>query len=267
MTTRTEPPAAAARAAAIAWHRGHHDAICDSIVPWAHGRVVRASEFPTYWDYNLLYAAGPLDGIDATELARVADERLGDLAHRHVQVEDERAGERLRAGFQALGYRATPLLYMRHEGDLPPVRDDVRLREAPDAESEPLRRRWFVEDPWQDAAVLDAFIRDEGRVFAQLGGHVLLAEDPGSAAPVAYVRIRVAGAVGEVAEAYAAPEFRNRGIGGALVAAGVRSMAAAGARHVFIVADGAGRSQGLYGRLGFRTVWVLHQFVRRPGTI
>src|SRR3712207_5280914 len=217
MTRRSSP----ARDAAIAWHVGQHRAICDVQRSWDHGELVRATARPSYWDYNKVYATGPLADWSAEDLARVADEHHGDLAHRQVQVEDEEAGLRLRPGFEAMGWKATPLVFMAHGGDIPPVPDGLELREAPDAAAEPLRRVWYPEDEWaRDPEILDAFIREERGVHEVLGGHVLVVEGDGPDGLVAYVRIRIAGNTGEIAEAYAIPAVRGRGIGTALVLAG-----------------------------------------------
>ena len=57
------------------------------------------------------------------------------------------------------------------------------------------------------------------------------------------------------------PALRGRGTGGALVAAAAR---AGGASETFIVADDEGDPKRLYLRLGFRPVWIQHEFTRRP---
>ena len=261
--TPPDAPRDDARAAAIAWHRDQQRAICDRIQPCEHGELLRACNRPSYWDYNGVYADTPVAGVDVEALAGLAERHHGDLAHRHVQEQDEAAGRRLRPAFEAMGWKATPLVFMAHAGELPAVPGDLTLREAPDEEAEPLRRRWYPEDEWaRDPQVLEAFLREEREVHAVLGGHVVLVD--GDEGPIAYVRVRIAGDVGEVAEAYVVPEARGRGIGAALVAAGAQAIAAAGASHNLIVADGDGRPQHLYGRLGFRPVWTLHQFLRLP---
>ena len=41
-------------ARARAWRHAAHTAVCDVIVPWAHGTIVRATRHPTYYDFNLV---------------------------------------------------------------------------------------------------------------------------------------------------------------------------------------------------------------------
>src|SRR3954470_21610910 len=126
MTTTTEAlasDAAAARSAAIAWHRRQHERVCDRVEPWEHGIAVRATAHPTYWDYNLVVLDGDGSGATAEALAAVAEAHHGDLAHRQVQVLSEAAGERLRPGFEALGFHASTLKFMALAGSLPTAAD------------------------------------------------------------------------------------------------------------------------------------------------
>jgi hypothetical protein len=37
-----------AAAAARDWRHAYHAGVCDTIEPWEHGTVVRASRYPTY---------------------------------------------------------------------------------------------------------------------------------------------------------------------------------------------------------------------------
>src|ERR687897_2082151 len=109
-----------AAARARAWVHGAQAAVCDVVQPWEHGTVVRATRHPTYWDYNLVRVEDDAD-IDADELVAFADEALAGLAHRRVGFEVVSAGERVRAGLEALGWKATCLVWMLHEGEAPPA--------------------------------------------------------------------------------------------------------------------------------------------------
>lgn len=79
--------------------------------------------------------------------------------------------------------------------------------------------------------------------------------------PSAYALFLTDGATAEVEQVYVKPGLRGYGTGGALVAAAAR---AAGASETFIVADDEGDPKRLYLRLGFRPVWIQHEFTRRP---
>jgi hypothetical protein len=41
-------------ARARAWRNATHAAVCDVLAPWAHGTVVRATAYPSYFDFNLV---------------------------------------------------------------------------------------------------------------------------------------------------------------------------------------------------------------------
>jgi ribosomal protein S18 acetylase RimI-like enzyme len=254
------------RDAVIAWHARRHALIADSIEPWGHGALVRASAYPSYYDYNLVRVEDAATGCSAADLAAVAERHHGDLGHRRVRVNDEAAGERLRPEFAALGWRCRAIESLVLAGDPPPADGAVRVRRAPDAEARPLREEWYREEPWmttedQTRAFLDA----EEEVHAKLGGDVLLVDGEGPGGLGAYVGVLRAGDTGEIGEAYATPALRGRGIGGALVAAAARDLAASGVRTIIIEADTEGRARRLYRRLGFAHVWTFHDFTRLPG--
>jgi ribosomal protein S18 acetylase RimI-like enzyme len=43
-----------AAAHARGWHHARQAAVCDVLEPWAHGTVLRASRYPSYYDFNLV---------------------------------------------------------------------------------------------------------------------------------------------------------------------------------------------------------------------
>jgi hypothetical protein len=57
-----------AREHAIAWRRGYQARVCDRLEPWAHGTVVRITELPSFYDYNLARVDGPDPGVGAERL-------------------------------------------------------------------------------------------------------------------------------------------------------------------------------------------------------
>ena len=40
------------------WHHATQAAVCDVLEPWAHGTVVRATRYPSYFDFNLVRVEG-----------------------------------------------------------------------------------------------------------------------------------------------------------------------------------------------------------------
>jgi ribosomal protein S18 acetylase RimI-like enzyme len=251
------------RERAIAHHHARQSAVCDRSVAWEHGTAMLASEVPGFYEYNVVRLEGPDPGISVAELAAAADRLLDGLAHRQVTVEDLGAGERLRPGFEALGWDADRLVWMELEGaaHAAPATAPPEIAEAPLERTRALREAWFSTSGWTPtpAAARDFMVLEE-RVAGRLGTRALMAWGPGGNA-VGYATFAVTGAAAEVEQAYVDPAHRGRGIGGALVAAAVD---AAGAETTFIVADDEADAKRLYERLGFTPVWVTHQFTRRP---
>jgi GNAT superfamily N-acetyltransferase len=251
-TTKTD---ADARERAIAWRRSEHARVCDVVEPHEFGTSVQCTFMPTFWFFNSLRVEGPDPGVSADALVHAADVVQGQLAHRLVEVEDEAAGARVRPGFEALGWAAEALAWLRLDGPPP---QGPELEEVPFPQTRPLRLEWAAQSQWaEDAEAARRFSEHEDRTAELRGSRALMA--PGG---VGFVNFRRDGDTGEIEQVYVTESERGRGLGGALVTAAVR---AAGAPETFIVADTEGDSKRLYERLGFRQVWIQHVFTRRPG--
>jgi GNAT superfamily N-acetyltransferase len=251
----------AARDRAIALRHGRQAAICDRSVPWEHGTAVFASDVPNFYDYNEVRLEGPDPGISLDDLVAAADRLLEGLAHRQVEVEDAAAGERLRPGFEALGWNAERLVWMELEGAALGTRAAVDITEVALARTRPLREAWFTTSGWMsEPESARAFMALEERVAARAGTRALIAWGAGGGA-LGYVTFSVTHGTSEVEQAYVEPRHRGGGVGGALVAAAVE---AAATPTTFIVADDEQDAKRLYARLGFAPVWIQHQFTRRP---
>jgi ribosomal protein S18 acetylase RimI-like enzyme len=248
-------------ARAIEWRRALAARVCDDVRAWEHGTVVRASAFPTYYHYNLVRVEGPDPGLEAAALAEVADEELAGLEHRRVEIEDLAAGDRVRSGFEAMGWVAERLAFLHRE--LPaPEREPpagTTLDVAPFEASRPLRLAWRGESLWDDPP---DFVRVEEAAAALVGSRSVVGSAGGE--PAGFSAFAAHGDTMEVELVFCLPERRNRGLGGALVSRALAAGAAAGARHALIEADDDGDAKRLYERLGFRTIWVRHSFTRRP---
>jgi GNAT superfamily N-acetyltransferase len=247
---------------AIEWRHALAARVCDDIRAWDHGTVVRASAFPSYYHYNLVRVEGGDPGLDAGRLAAFADEALAGLQHRRVDVEDLAAGERVRPGFEAMGWVCERLAFLHRE--LP-----ARERDAPAGMSlevgafeatRPLRMAWQGDSIWGDPP---DFFRVEEAAAALVGTRSVVASAGGE--PAGFSAFAAHGDTMEVELVFCLPERRNAGLGGALVSRALVVGAAEGVRHALIEADDVGHAKRLYERLGFRTIWVRHSFTRRPG--
>jgi ribosomal protein S18 acetylase RimI-like enzyme len=218
---------------------------------------VRCSDHPGFWDYNSLRLEVADPGVSADDLAAEADRLQGDLRHRRMEVEHEEAGRRLRPGFEALGWRTSRLVWMTL-CEPPP---------GPDFEEVPMGLTRALRLDWSRSEGYELSERDfqrqadaEEDVARRRGVRALVARDEAGEL-TAYALFQTDGDTAEVEQVYVKPTIRGRGIGGALVTAAAR---AGGATETFIVADDEGDPKRLYERLGFRPVWIQHEYTRRP---
>jgi len=202
----------------------------------------------------------------ATWLAGEGDRLLDGLSHRKIEVQDEGVGERLRAGFDALGWWTTRLAWMLRPlaGGPPDPGAGGPGGEVDPAAIRGLREEWLTAEPGApDGEEIQRFLEVEDRV-ARIRPPVRCLAVVEDGAPVGFVRLMVAGEMGEVVDVYTTPAHRGHGHGRALVAAALADAAAAGAREALIVADDEDWPKELYAALGFTTAWRPHDFVRRP---
>jgi ribosomal protein S18 acetylase RimI-like enzyme len=241
---------------ARAWVHRRQELVCDVAEPWAHGTVLRASRYPTYWDFNVLRVEDE-PGIGADELVEAADEALAGLAHRRIDFDRVAAAEPLRAELEARGWRALRLLYMRHQGE-PPEPPALAIDEVAYDDVNRLRRRWHEEDfPGLDPGDHPEHARE---VALARGARIFAVRDGGEA--IAFAQIEQIEAAAEIGQVYVDPGRRSEGLGTALTTAAI---AAAGpVADLWISADDEDRPKRLYSRLGFRPVWTSMELTRLP---
>ncbi len=251
-------------ARARAWRTAGQAAVCDVIEPWAHGTVVRATRYPTYWDYNVVRVedAPPLG---AGELAAFARDALAGLAHARLDFDVIAAADALRAGLTALGWRSTRLLWMRHDPSAAQAAPAaaapaIALEQVPYEAVLELRRRWHEEDFGQfdpGAPEHQHYLVAAREVALSRGARVFAVRAGG--APIAFTQLERMGEGAEVSQVYVHPEHRGRGVGTALTRAAIG--AARDVADLWIVADDEDRAKDLYARLGFRGVWRSMEFL------
>ena len=243
-------------ARARAWRDATHAAVCDVFEPWEHGTVVRATHYPRYFDFNVVRVEKD-PSMSVEELMAFADEALAGLTHRRVDFDLLDAAEPLRAGFEAKGWKALRLLWMRHEA-LPPPGPALAVEEVPYDAVHELRVAWHQEDfPDQDAAGYHAQARE---VALRRGAQVLAVRKGG--ALVAFAQLERDGSAAEITQVYVHPQHRGGGHGTAMTRAAIE--AAREVRDLWIAADDEDRPKELYARLGFRPAWRTMEFLRLP---
>jgi ribosomal protein S18 acetylase RimI-like enzyme len=233
-----------ASARAVAWRRDHLTRICDVYEPWEHGIIARASRYPDYYEFNLLVVAEEPE-LTVDELVQLSDRALAGLRHRRIDFEDVAAGDARRAEFEARGWRAMRLLWMRHESPVQSAETDVEVVEVSYEAADELRRRWDREDfPGQDPGDYPA----QAREVSERRGVQVLAVRNGDH-PIAFAQLERAGDAAEITHVYVDPDHRGRGRGTAMTTAAIH--AAADVRDLWITANDEGRAKHLYARLGF----------------
>jgi GNAT superfamily N-acetyltransferase len=230
--------------------------VCDVLEPWEHGTIVRATEFPSYYDFNVVRVESD-PGMTVPELIAFADGALAPLEHRRIDFEDAAAAEPLRPEFEAHGWLSERLVWMLHEEPAPPA-SEVRVEEVPYEDVHELRVAWHYEDfPTLDPSnyLAQARIADE-----RLGSRVFAVREGGT--PVAYAQVEHIRDATEIAQVFVRADRRGRGIGTAITRAAIA--AAEAADSIWIVADDTGRPKELYKRLGFRPAWTAVELLRLP---
>jgi GNAT superfamily N-acetyltransferase len=238
------------------WRDATHAAVCDVVEPWAHGTVVRATRYPSYFDFNLVRVEDdPAMSVD--DLIAFADEALAGLGHRRMDFDLLEAARPLRAGFEAKGWKSVRLAWMRHEAP-PPPGPPIAVEEVAYDAVRDLRVAWHGEDfPDQDAGGYHAQARE---VAMRRNARVLTVREGG--APVAFAQLERVGAAAEITQVYVHPEYRGGGRGAAMTRAAIE--AAGDVRDLWIVADDDDRPKELYARLGFRAAWTTVELTSWP---
>jgi GNAT superfamily N-acetyltransferase len=228
--------------------------VCDVLEPWEHGTIVRASEFPSYYDFNVVRIESD-PRMTVPELVAFAEAALAPLPHRRIDFEDSVLAEPLRAGFEARGWLTDRLVWMLHEEPPPPL-PGIAVEEVPYDDVQRLRTAWGREDfPTLDPS---DYLVQARAVSERLYSRVLAVREEGE--PIAFAQVDRIGAAAEIAQVFVRADRRGRGIGTAVTRAAIE--AAKDADELWIVADDEGRPKELYGRLGFRLAWISTQLMR-----
>lgn len=230
------------------WRHRYHEGVCDVVEPWAHGTIVRATRYPTYYDLNVIRVEDE-PAMSAAELAGFAEREQAGYDHRRIDFEQIGAAESRRSELAALGWKQTRLLWMRHRRPLPEVEAEIEVEEVPYGAVDALRLAWHLED--LDGSEYEQYRIAAREVSETRDVRILAVREAGEA--IAFAQLERSGSGAEVTQVYVRPDRRGGGRGTAMTRAAV--LAAAGAEDVWIVADDEDRPKQLYGRLGFDPAW------------
>lgn len=248
-----------ARERARAWRDAGHRAVCDSIEPWEHGAVARASAYPRYFDFNVVRVEDD-PGLAEPELHTFADLALAGLTHRRVDFDLIEPADALRAEFEARGWKATRLLWLRHEHPAaqPDEPEETIVESVPYDLAQPMRALWHLDfDEEGDAEAYHAQARE---VALRRGTEVLVARKGGKA--VAFAELERDSSGAEITQVYVHPAHRGGGLGTAITRAAIAH--AGEVKDLWICADDEERAKELYMRLGFVPVWTSMNFLLQP---
>jgi GNAT superfamily N-acetyltransferase len=227
------------------WHLPWKERVCEEVKPFSHGTVFRSPRHPDFWEYNCIRLERQMG---ASEMIAAADRELVDCAHRFVEwmipMPDRVMGE-----LRATGWMANPLVFMLHDGRVPPEGRGELVEVDYDAVRE-LRDIWHRED-FGEHTESDAF-HAQAREVAELANVcVIAAVEEGR--PVGFAEVETHDGGSEVTQVFVRPERRGAGLGGALTARAI-GIGADAAQNVWICAGRDGRPRWLYEGLGFRAV-------------
>ncbi len=240
--------------------RRTEEAVCDEVVPTAHGVAMLTPSLPLVWQLNALHVDDPQ--ADAGALMREADQIQRGFAHRKLVVHDRGLGERLAPALGRQGWNVFRLLVM--------VQGRPPERGVPDGAGAELARSvgaaalaaFRREQPfgWQAAAVRQLAGMDERY------GQALEARDFGSPPknPACACRLYMDAELAQVDEVGTIEARRGRGHASAAVLAASGHAHAAGRSPVFLLTDASDWPQQLYRRLGFDEIGVVHEFLKIP---
>jgi GNAT superfamily N-acetyltransferase len=227
------------------------------VEPWEHGTVFRATHYPSYYDYNVVWVEGD-PGLGAGELIAAADDALAGYEHRRLDFESAEAGDRVRAELEAERFEPTRLLWMLHTEALPPG-PDIEVSEVEYDSVLALRAAWHGED-FPDLETRN-YIANAREVAMTRDVKVIAPIEDGE--PVGFAQLERIGDAAEVTQVYVRPDRRGGGRGTAITRAAIE--AAGDVTDLWIAADDEGRPKELYARLGFRPAWRSYEFLRAPG--
>jgi len=241
------------------WLRANQAAVCDVQEPWAHGTVLRATRYPTYYSFNMIRVEEE-PAMDAQELAAFADRELAGFHHRRIDFEQIEPAQARRAELEGMGWKATALVWMHHDDPAAVTAGEgVEVEEAPYEAADALRLAWHLED-FAGTAYDEEFQAGAREVAETRDVRVLVVRDQGE--PVAFAHVERAGEDAEITQVFVHPDHRGGGRGTAMTRAAIRS--AADVEHLWIVADDEDRPKRLYERLGFTPVVRTLEMLRLP---
>ena len=233
-----------------------------SEVPFRFGTAYLHDELPRVWSRNYLSLERDLESATAGLVSSEADRVLAEagVTHRKVEVFDAEVGERLAPGLATLGWQVECDVIMV-AARKPDRETDLSIVEELDPEA--------LEPVWAEANRADGHIDDEDVIRQLADGKRVLAKAIDArffAARAddeigAYCELYSGGGTGQIENVLTLEQFRNRGLGRALVLGALQESQAMGNELTFLLANRDDWPKELYRKLGFDEIGFVYDFV------
>lgn len=262
-TTTPDGRPAARLARAHAVRAAPFERAASRVVPLEWGSAIFHDDFPLWADVNTVRVEVPVPDLDAARLHGAVERLQWPLRHRRVEVFDPGTAAAVDAGMAERGYERGRSVLMGWDGGDVEVGED-RVEQVPYAAVERLREEWLRGDPWApDAATLAEGLAADRLAFATTPTRAYAVVEDGR--PQAYGLLLDLGDAALVEDVYTSPSARGRGLAAAVVRRLVWESRRSGHDDIVLATDAHGRARGLYERLGFTPLGMVHRFLRRPG--
>lgn len=232
------------------------DGTFERVMPAWWGAVVTDSRFPDVWDLNYARVETARSDLTVAEIEAELLPALDSSGARHVHVvvfhPEELTG--LVTELSTRGDRMTWDTAMECVGRPEPAPDDAPVEEVVDFDEAywTRHRESLREFDVTDPGVADQLVRLERDHLLGTGKRWFTLREGGEM--VAFASLQVLDGVGYLDHVVTFPQARRRGYAGSLVRRLAAESRAAGAEHLFLLAEPDGKALTLYERLGFVTI-------------
>ena len=221
------PPDPDTLARTIAFERELVASVSTRMVPFAWGTAYLNDGYRERWDSNFLWVDATAEHVDAAALAAEAERVLGEagLAHREIRIDDDAYGRSVAADLARAGYGGDRLVVMEQRRTPDRPKAALGAEEIDLATLRPALEIVLQREPWATSDEIVRMLADfRGELERHAGARFFCARVDGEIAAMCELYVR--GSMAQIEDVNTLEEFRNRGLGRAVV-----QRAADDARH------------------------------------
>lgn len=237
------------RALAFLWAVA--ESCADEVTAVAAGSVLRTPSLPDVRKLNALRIEDDHVSLGADDLRALADEHLGDLSFRRIDLEHSAAARRLDGPLCAAGWSVDRDAVMGLDRPADRIVDTAAVRAVGMEEILTLLAAWYVEDG--KAADLQQLLSAKVREHRARPEHRFVVDAP-PGRPAAMATLRWHAATAQIEDVYTLPDARGRGHARTVLTHALRVAQEHGHTTIFIIADADDTPKELYARLGFSEI-------------